>query len=188
MKNNRMKLLALLISVTMLLTIAVSGTVAFLADNSGPVENVFTPAKVDTEITEEFDGNTKTTVIISNAADSIDVYVRVAVIGNWVKDGKVVGAWTPSSDNYPFNTADADDWFVSGNYYYYKYVVAPRTATTNLLNSNGISTSTREDGAHLEITVVHQSIQAQPKTAVTEAWGETIAKQLLNTTKPATKP
>lgn len=167
MKNNRMKLFALLISVTMLLTIAVSGTVAFLADNSGPVENVFTPAKVDTEITEEVENGTKSKVAITNAKDSIDVYVRVAVIGNWIKDGQVVGMWMPADNQ--FNTSD---WFADGGYYYYKYVVAPSAETTNLLSA-GITEATK-DGAHLEITVIHQSIQAQPDAAVEAAWGVTV--------------
>lgn len=57
MKKLNKKIIALLISAALLLTFTVGGTVAYLVDASGPVENQFKPAAVDTEIDEEFDKN-----------------------------------------------------------------------------------------------------------------------------------
>lgn len=184
MKTLNKKIIALLISVTLLLTFTVGGTVAYLVDASGPVENQFKPGKVDTEITEEVENGTKSVIKITNNQDSIDVYVRVAIIGNWVitdtntNQDMIVGSWTPAANQY--NTTD---WFTNGSYYYYKYVVAPGGSTSDLL-ANDINEKTRADGAHLEITVVHQSIQAQPKDAVGTAWGTAVATRLENTYAP----
>lgn len=179
MKTLNKKIIALLISVTLLLTFTVGGTVAYLVDASGPVENQFKPATVDTEITEEVESGTKSVIKITNTQDSIDVYVRVAIIGNWVitenNVDTVVGTWSPVEGQY-----NSTDWFTDGSYYYYKYVVAPGDSTSDLLATD-IKAETQADGAHLEITVVHQSIQAQPKDAVSTAWGAEVATQLQNT-------
>lgn len=179
MKKLNKKPLILLICAALLLTFTVSGTVAYLVDASGSVENQFKPATVDTEITEEVESGTKRVIKITNTQDSIDVYVRVAIIGNWVitenNVDTVVGAWSPVEDQY-----NSTDWFTDGSYFYYEYVVAPGGSTSDLLATD-INAETRADGAHLEITVVHQSIQAQPKDAVSTAWGADVATKLQNT-------
>ena len=100
MKRFHKKSLVLLITVALLLTCTVSGTVAFLAVDSGPVTNTFTPVELDTKIIENDDfGSTKTkkSIQIQNNGN-IDAYVRVAVYGNWViKDEnnkeKIVAPW-----------------------------------------------------------------------------------------------
>lgn len=166
MKKNYMKLIVTLACLTMLLTIAVSSTVAFLLDDSGPVVNQFKPTSVTTDIDEKFENNIKSEVVINNTSE-IPVYIRVAVIGNWVNDeGEVVDAWTPNF-TYPEN------WFSADGFYYYKNQVAAGGSTSDLLESN-ITTATREDGATLTVTVISQAIQGEPATAVQEAWGVTV--------------
>ena len=170
MKLNK-KLLVLLVCVTLLLTCAVSGTVAYLADMSGPVENQFKPTEVDTEIDEVFENNVKSSIAITNVTDEnhIPVYVRVAVVGNWVKDGKIVEAWSLDS-----SYINKTDWLIGGDgYYYYRKVLAVGATTKNLLNDQ-INTTAREDGAHLEVTVIHQSIQSEPETTVESVWNVTV--------------
>lgn len=161
---NRIKISLTAILVVILLTFAVSGTIAWLQDSTEKVENVFTPTKVETDIDEPGweDGNTvKSEVVVKNTG-SIPVYVRVAVIGNWVKDGKIVESWSVG-DNI------ASDWIQIGDYYYYKNQLENGATTANLLK-NSITASPREDGAHLEVTVVHQSIQAEPTSVASREW------------------
>lgn len=165
MKKLNKKSLVLLICAALLLTFTVSGTVAYLVADTDPVENVFTPASVDTEIFEEVSGNTKSVIKVTNAQNSIDVFVRVAVIGNWVKDGQVVESWTPAANQF-----NLTDWVEHDGFYYFKSVVAPRGATSDLLATNIVSTTRESDGAHLEVTVIHQSIQAEPETTVEQVW------------------
>ena len=166
MKNVNRKSIVLLICVTLLLTFTVSGTVAYLVDASGPVENVFTPANVKTDIEESFDGNTKSSIKIVNQG-TVAVYVRVAVIGNWVNDaGKVVAPWT--------GTFDLGSGWIKGTdgYYYHQAPVAANGKTSELLGSS-ITEADALEGTHLVITVIHQSIQAEPISTVKSEWDVT---------------
>lgn len=168
---NRIKILLVAILTTVLLTISVSGTLAWLQDNTDEVENVFTPTKVDTEIDEDFDNNIKSSIVIINKADSIPVYVRVAVVGNWIDDkGKVVAPWTGS---VVYNDTD---WIKLGDYYYYKSPLSAGATSNNLLKVDNPITagSSPVDGAHLEIDVIHQSIQANPTSVVIGEWDVTL--------------
>ena len=92
------------------------------------------------------------------------------VIANWYKDGKIVAPWT---DNVSY---DMSNWTKIGDYYYYNDVLSANSETGNLFSRP--YTYKQEDvpveGAHLEMTILHQSIQAEPTTAVQEAWKVTV--------------
>lgn len=164
MKNMKRKTILTLAALALLLTCVVSGTLAYLMTSTESVTNVFTPAKVDTDITEEFNKTVKSSVIVTNAADSIPVYVRVAVVGNWVDAaGNIVQPWTPDFDL-------GANWIQgSDGYYYYKQVVPVGGKTSDLLGSD--ITTKANDGLHLEVVVMQQAVQAEPKNAVNELWG-----------------
>lgn len=153
MKKMKMKSILLLTLMVAVIMGTIGGTVAYLVTSTDPVENVFTSSKVTTKIEEEVKNGTKSKIIVKNTGD-VDVWVRVAIIGNYVKDGQVVGAWNGTvSYNSTKWTKGNDD------YYYYIEVVKVGQETENLL-IGGINSETKEDGSHLEITVIHQSIQA----------------------------
>lgn len=165
---NRKKSIALVLLVVLLLTFTVSGTLAYLFDKTKSIVNTFEPSKVNTEITEEFNKQVKSSIKVTNKKDSIPVYVRVALVGNWQdSQGNVVEAWNGISS---YNDTD---WGKVGDYYYYKKVLEPGKATENLLDAS--ITTTSKDGLHLVVTVIHQSIQSKPESAVTDAWGVTIS-------------
>lgn len=172
MKNNKKKSILLLITIAALLLAAVGGTVAYLVTSTDPVVNTFTPASVDTEIDETFEDNVKSSIKVINNGN-IPVYVRVAVVGNWVKDGKVVDSWTPG-----FTVGE--DWDEGGDgYYYYTKPVEAKVGdtpgvTTDLLGSS-IEAAPRADGTILEVTVIQQSIQAEPTSVVVDEWGVTLS-------------
>ena len=165
MKNMNKKSITLLIAVVALVLVTVGGTLAYLIDSTDPVTNTFTPSQVKTEIDEEFDGSAKSEIIIKNADSSIKVYVRVALVGNWVKNGEIVEAWTPNFDL-------GENWTQKGGFYYYKKALEPGESTTDLLKTS-ITASTTGDKT-LEVTVIHQAIQAEPETTVESAWGVTV--------------
>lgn len=169
MKQFPKKPVMLLIAVTLLLTFTVSGTVAFLAANTGELTNTFTPVQVDTKIEEGFKDGTKNSIKVlnKNLDTNIPVYVRVAVFGNWVdENGNIVEPWYgPVSHN--------DSWEYSGSFYYYKRVLEVGAYTDELLKTP-ITWDRKPEGAHhLEVSVVHQAIQAEPASAVIDAWGWT---------------
>lgn len=159
MKNRKrrkfIKSSLLLIAVAALLVAAVGGTVAYLVTNTSSVVNTFTPAKVNTEPHEEFNNSQKKNIIVANKNDSIPVYIRVALVGNWVKDGDVVDTWTPS-----FTPGNGWTNGIDG-YYYYDSIVAPGGSTSDLLGGGSILAATRDDGAVLQVTVLSQAIQAE---------------------------
>lgn len=173
MKRNKKFLLGAVL-VVLLLTFAVGGTLAYLVTQTDSVVNTFTPANVDTEIDETFVNNVKSSIKVENKGN-IPVYVRVALVGNWCdSNGNVVEPWNGSV------TINSSDW-IEGNdgYYYYTRPLAASATTSNLLRSS-ITASAREDGAHLVITVLQQSIQAEPTTAVQNAWGVTVSDDTIS--------
>lgn len=155
MKNMKIKSMLLLALVAMLLLGSVGGTVAFLVTSTNSVENVFTPANLDTDIVEVVEGNVKKSITVKNNGN-VPVYVRVAIIGYYVDDktGNIVAPWDGTPDY------DKTYWTLeSDGFYYYKRILQPNESTANLLN-NSITSDTK-DGAHLVITVMHQSIQSE---------------------------
>lgn len=171
MKKMTIKTILTLAALALLLTFTVSGTLAYISTSTSDVENVFTPVHVDTEIREVISNNEKTSIKVENiqAADHIPVYVRVHVTGNWCDSkGNIVLPWEGSVS---LNTTDWDDG--GDGYFYYKKVLPVGSTTANLLaeSISSDNTAAKYDGLHLEITVAHQSIQSEPTSAVTSAWG-----------------
>lgn len=173
----------LLIALAAIMMVGVGGTLAYLIDDAGPVTNTFTPTEVESSIDESFDNETKSRIVISNDGD-IDVYVRVALVANLVKDvtdenGKTTTVIIGEADvpdftigsNWKYNEAD-------GYYYYTKVVTAPNGVTDDLIGGEegtGITSNKNADGSYLQIVVIHQSIQAEGTIdgtkAVVNAWG-----------------
>lgn len=148
----------LIAAVALLLTFVVSGTIAYLAASTGELVNTFTPGEVKTDIEEkDKTDKTKPSIQIQNNG-TVNVYVRVALVANWVKDGQIVAPW---EGEIIYNQSA---WELAGGYYYYKKILPAEGAdiTENLLASpiTYNSENAPVEGAHLEVTVIHQSIQA----------------------------
>ncbi len=156
----------LIAAVVLLLTFVVSGTIAYLAASTGALVNTFTPGEVDTDLKETFKDDTKSSIKIENNG-TVDVYVRVAIVANWVKDEKIVAPWTGSIDYLESN------WTLKDGYYYYNNILKAGDPAVELLENPYTYTSDEVPvkGAHLEMMVIHQSIQAEPTSAVIAAWG-----------------
>lgn len=162
---------ALILSLCLIFALAVGTTFALLKANTAPVTNTFKAATSEIKIEEKFDDNQKTSITVMNKGTATS-YVRVKLVMNWVsKDGKTISGEPVNIDvNY-----DTTKWFEQDGIYYYKTPVAPDGGTTsNLLENNPIKEPTTEEGkpagCHLEVTVLAESIQAAPDTAVKDAW------------------
>lgn len=68
------------------------------------------------------------------------------------------------------------DWLYSNTdgFYYYTKAIKAGESTENLLDSLISSDTATVENAHLEVTVIHQSIQAEPDDAVESAWKVTV--------------
>lgn len=158
---------ALILSLCLIFALAVGTTVALLVAHTNAVTNTFTAAKSEIKIEENTDDGSKSEIYVKNVGTATS-YVRVKLVMNWVSDdGKTVSA-TPVG----ITPSITDNWFPgSDGIYYYKTPVAPDKLTANLLKDPITEpTEGKPDGCHLEVTVLAESIQAAPDTAVKDAW------------------
>lgn len=163
---------ALILSLCLIFALAVGTTVALLKANTAPVTNTFKAATSETHVDVTDSGNEKTGIFVTNKGTATS-YVRVKLVMNWVDDAteNIV-----SGDNLPTVELNKDDgWFEQGDIYYYTKPVAPNDAATGKVTSNLLKTPITQpegapDGCHLEVTVLAESIQAAPDTAVKDAW------------------
>ena len=156
---------ALILSLCLIFALAVGTTVALLVAHTNAVTNTFTAAESGTHIEEVTKDGVKSSIIVQNTGTATS-YVRVKLVCNWVDKDKNVSA-TPA----PAPVITNSDWFVKDGIYYYKMPVALNDLTSNLLDGNPIKQpEDAPDGYHLEVTVLAESIQAAPDTAVKDAW------------------
>ena len=144
---------------TVALSVAIVGTtLAYIITQTDILQNIFEPAKVDIEI----NGND-----IENKSD-VDVYIRAAVVVNWVdEDGVILSTMPVAGTDYTLSTATG--WTQgSDGFYYYLSKVPPTTESITLLN--GVTQNKTKDGYTLRVQVLSSAIQAEPAEAVTHSW------------------
>lgn len=115
-------------------------------------------------IEDEVEDNVKKNIEITNTG-SIDEYVRVAVIANWVNsDGNVVAPCTPAltlNDGWSLNHNDG--------LYYFSDAIAPNDTATAPFDS--YTPPTKPAGAdHLVMDIAVQAIEKGDKSSYTAAW------------------
>lgn len=159
---------ALILSLCLIFALAVGTTFALLKANTAPVTNTFKAATSGTHVDVEDSGNEKTGIFVKNEGTATS-YVRVKLVMNWVdKSGNVSAEPVNITVRY-----DTTNWFEQDGIYYYKTPVGPNMTTDNLLQKDKHITEPTEgkpEGCHLEVTVLAESIQAAPDTAVKDAW------------------
>ncbi len=157
MKKFRGKSIVLLAALAVMMALPISGTMAYLVVGTGELVNTFTPVQVDTVIKETVVKGSKSEIKVENKKleKNIPVYVRVAVVGNWVNaDGQIVAPWTAPA-------TPTSDWTKASDGFYYYNSVLQVGAETSVLFSDAITEAGKPSGAdHLVVTVVHQSIQS----------------------------
>ncbi len=181
---------ALILSLCLIFALAVGTTVALLKANTAPVTNTFTAAKSEITIKEDVKNGKKSSIQVENKGTATS-YVRVKLVMNWVsKDGKTISG-EPVNIDVQYDT---NNWLEQGDIYYYTKPVAPNDAATGKVTSNLLKTPITQpegapEGCHLEVTVLAESIQAAPSTAVEGAWkvvkvGQDSCLTLKDTTTP----
>lgn len=183
----------LVIAAALALVTAIGGTMAWLTTHSEGLTNTFTPADIKGTIVEDFsDKTTKKDVKIQNDSD-VPVYVRVALVPNWTKAETVenVTKYVPVAEpvgnddviidnqNWGSFVPAANSNWVKGDdgYYYYKkpLAAANKTDDTDLTGNLFNKAEAKEnDPYHMNLQVLLQMIQAEPASAVTQAWGVTV--------------
>lgn len=159
------KKLTVLVALLLLVTVSVGGTLAWLATQTDPVTNTFTPSHVTTQVVETLDGNTKSDVMIKNTGDT-DAYIRATYVVNWVDSNDNVYAAQPEKDTaytVVLNIGDKDGQWTTGTdgYYYCKTDIAPDGLTPVLINSIAPVDGTAPEGYTLQVTIIAEGIQSQ---------------------------
>ena len=167
------KIQLLILSLLVVTTVTVGGTVAYLTTKSDSVVNTFEPSHVSCTVTEDFkDGKTKKDINVTNDSD-INAYIRVKLVSYRVNSkGERIGGTTDIprlewGNNWVHHT---------DGYYYYTLPVEPHGHPATNLNQNDITLIeyTDVDGGKQVIEVMAEAIQSEPDAAVGEAWGVTI--------------
>lgn len=170
-RNKRITTLAL--SLLLLFTVTVGGTVAFLTTQDDPVTNRFTPSFVDCSVTEQFNGTVKSDVNVANTGDT-EAYIRVKLVSYRVnEEGQRIGG----KADIPAFTA-GKDWVPYGGYYYYTLPVDPDGGqpATDLIDRIELAKYSDVDGGRQVIEVIAEAIQSGPAQAVGKAWGVSITQ------------
>lgn len=152
-KNSTKKLLSLILSVLLILTATVGGTLAYLQARTNPVENTFTPVSVDVAVVGDTVSNVGTT----------SAWVRVAIAVNWVdSSGNVYGV--------PPAYTVSQDWIAGGDgLYYWPGIVQEGNSTGSL----GIQPSgNAPSGYTLSVRILAEGIQTSPADAF-NSWNAT---------------
>lgn len=183
-------------SITLLLLVVVSATLAYVFTKTSPLDNTFPPSQVSCAVVEN--GNKAVSGALVNIADSkenvqientgnTDAYIRVAVVVNWMNEnGTKVWATKPGNSEYSidYNLREGG-WFNGGDgFYYFSKAVSPTSPdnlTEVLINSatlaNGVTAPIGTDNTqyYLSIEIVASAIQATPTSIVSEQWGVTVS-------------
>lgn len=176
-KNDRIggsgkKALILMVSLVAILAVSVGGVLAWLATSSKDVTNTFAPGDTKIEIEEKFENNVKSDVKVINKGN-IPVYIRANLVFTW-KDsaGNIIERPAGATPTVDYGNGD---WVKGrdGFWYYTKPVAADGGKTTNLIDRATIEFPEGK-GYKMDLEVMAQSIQAEPKDAVEGAWGVTV--------------
>ena len=175
MKRINKKVILLAVSLLLILSAAIGGTVAYLIDQTGSITNTFTPVKVTPGINENFENNVKNNVKITNTGD-IPAYIRVKVVVTWKdKEDNVYGAAPVLGTDYTWQIPGTDWVKGSDGFYYYTKPVPAGEKTSVLLTACQPVAGRAPAGYSLSVDIHAQAIQAEPTTAVTSAWNNVTA-------------
>lgn len=177
--TKKRKNMALLVSLIVVLTIIVGGTIAYIYTKTEGIKNTFIPSTVTCNIEETFQNNIKSNVCITNTGET-EAYIRAAILVNWMpkeentSNVKKVSASKPVlGEDYLLVDDKNDKWIMIGDYYYYKSPVAVDQSTSVLIKE--CKQLTEKEGYYLSVEILAEAIQSTPSKAVEESWNIKIA-------------
>lgn len=169
----RIKLISVVLSITAVLLLSVTGTFAYINYRTDTVSNKFDKGLINITVNENFEPDDITTegidkkVIIKNDSLSgqlnvADCYVRVNLVATWVNDdGTVNPVNADEMIDYTLNLTD-DGWSKGDDgFYYYSQKLGKDESTTCLLEKVALKDNvTRPDSGHLEVNVLADAVSA----------------------------
>lgn len=171
-------MIAVIVSLLLVAALAVSGTVAWLNDNTDPVVNTFSETKMEIEVEEVINGNVKNDVTVENKSE-IPVYVRAMVVVTWQNSNGDVYATAPEEGtdyNIIWSGIIENGGWIKGSdgIYYHTTPVADGDSTKVLFTGCEPVDEKTPDGYELHVEILASCVQATPVDAVTDAWHVTV--------------
>ena len=178
----------LLIAATALCIVAAVGlTLAFMFKKAEKT-NRFIPAEVFCAVREKLDNNevAGTAAVGGEKADirventgNVKEFIRLRLVSYYVdSNGDIVGT---VSSQYP-TLSLKNGWIAGANHtYYYPYPVEPGSLTGILCEPFTLWQTQLADGktVYQVIEVIAEAVQAEPISAVREAWGVTVTNNTI---------
>lgn len=176
---------AVLVSMALILTGTLGGTLAYLMTSDTPVKNAFTPSQVTSLVVEDpFNGQTKSNVRIQNTGD-ISAFVRADILVTWMhraEDGTITVLHEKPVLGTDYTMTLGSGWVEKDGYFYWPAEVTAAGMTENLITSATMKNKKKVDGKEytISIEIVSSAIQAQGTDTkgnkpVELAWGVDIA-------------
>ena len=166
----------LLVSVVLMITLAVGGTVAFLVAQSISYKNTFVPGDITTEVVETLEGNVKSNVMIKNTGTA-DAYIRAFVSVTWQDEsGNVYGKAPVIGTDYNISYDLANGWQLgSDGFYYWTKAVSTQASTGVLIKTCSPVEGKAPDGYELTVEILGSGIQTLPTHVVTTEWSSGVS-------------
>ena len=157
--------LILLVLTFAIVTAAIGGTVAYLIVKTGTIKSSFTPAMIESAVSQS---------VITNIGE-VDSYIRAMVIITWVsEDGTATHAETPVL-NTDYSISFSSEGWVKGSdgfYYYTSPLTSGRSAGALITSCSQLRSA--PNGYKMKVQVLASSIQSHPVSVVTEQWGVSV--------------
>lgn len=181
----------LLIAAAALCIAAAAGlTLAFMFKKTEKI-NRFVPAEVSCAVREKLDNNevAGTAAVGGEKADirvvntgNVKEFIRLRMVSYYVdSNGDIAGT---VASQYP-NLTLKSGWIAGANHtYYFRYPVEPGETTEILCEPFTLGQTQLENGntVYQVIELIAEAIQAEPVSAVQEAWGVTVINNTITAT------
>lgn len=168
----------------LVLCVLIVGTVAYL-QREAKLINTFEVGTVETEVSETFQNDVKSNVLLKNTG-TVETYLRAKVLIYYEdNEGKVIGDIPQEGQDYEIIWGDEIDtqWLKdSSGYYYYRNPVKCSEKNNGVPGETSVlikecrpKQTDKAKNCHLVVDILAQAVQADPKAAVEDAWGSQVA-------------
>lgn len=167
--RRRASKLPLILSIILLLSLSVGGTLAYIVTNTGNVANSFAPSQVSCQVNNDYS--------VTNTSD-IPAYIRATYAVNWVDAGGNIRGVPPAQEiNYTVKGPGSGWTYNSADgFYYFLSPIAVNDVVAAPVTLRQGSDSSVPTGYSLKLTIAAEAIQAAGDTddtsvpAYKDAW------------------
>lgn len=178
MRSRKVKIWVAVLALVVLLAAGTGAVHAYLKVTTRS-QNQFASApspKPSVDLVTEETGQTRTATASVTVPDvGYPVYLRMAVVVNWIKDGEICSP----PDDATYTVRLESGWKTDGTFYYYNSAISVTPDETIVIPAVVVEYDAL-DGYDIQVQTICQTIQAvgstdegEPRSAIYDAWGVT---------------